>query len=101
MLRKYLKLLVCLIFLFTKNYSVFVFGITGSLIFGLIPYLHRDKIKIFFKKVGLHNVWGFFILAFIITALEESKTGLTILASEGPSLFTPVRGFITEPPWTS
>lgn len=65
-------LIICLIFLITKNYSVFVFAITSSLIFGLLPYLYRDKIKTFFKKVGLHNVLGFFLVAFVITALEET-----------------------------
>ncbi|VVB79089.1 Uncharacterised protein [uncultured archaeon] len=65
-------LIVCLIFLIAKNYSVFVFGITAPLILGLLPYFYRNNIKNFFKRVGLHNVWGFFLVAFIITVLEES-----------------------------
>lgn len=64
--------IVMVIFLIAREWSVAAFGITYGLVFGGVAYRYRHRVRPIFSRAGLDNYTGFLMLSLIITVTEET-----------------------------
>lgn len=64
--------IVLIIFFIAKEFSIFSFGIVFVFLLGVLPWKFRNEIRKFFVKIKLNSFKGFFLVAFLITAVEET-----------------------------
>ena len=54
------------------GWGVVAFGVTYGLVFGGFAYRYRREVRPFFRRLGLDNYLGFFLLAVVVTIAEET-----------------------------
>lgn len=71
---------------FAGEWTVVAFGATYGLVFGGFAYKYRNKVRPFFRQMGLDNYAGFLVLSVFITVTEETYCYLLGCQTAHPAL---------------